>query len=546
MKRAYAWWRLAAALLALLVLGACGGNESPTGSAEAPADSGAASGGTKDKVLFIGTVSEPGTVNPINPIGGNVAYVINGIFNDALFDMDDSYSFSPKLAESMETTDNQTFVFKLNPKAAWNDGTPFTTEDVAFTLQTALHAKVDTYHNFNFLEGVNQAGKLEEGQTEISGLKIIDARTFSIRTKQPINRIVIQDRFAARLHFIPKHVLKDVAPEQMNVHPYFQNPNVTTGAFRFVAFKKGAYLEFARNEHYYRGIPKVDKVFVKIVPAANLVGQLETGELHMNSNGGVIPIADFDRLKSLNGLAVDVGEPSNANQLIFNVKAVPLKVRQAIPYALNRKMIVDKLFQGQAEIVDGVVPSNHPNYNSSQPTFEYNPEKAKQLLAESGWDMNRPLSFYVPTNDKGRELAAEIVAQNLQAVGLKVNLQKFDFATMLQKIKKVDYEMAIFSRSTTVDPSFYFSNWYNTGGGNNWFNYSNPEMDQLIAEGEREVDPIKQKAIYNKVQELLLRDLPTLGVYSAKDFMPVSKKVKVGKPKSFGMYNNIYEWDLSN
>ncbi|WP_240344285.1 ABC transporter substrate-binding protein [Paenibacillus sp. SYP-B3998] len=115
--------------------------------------------------------------------------------------MNEKFEFLPKLAQSVETKDNQTFTVKLNPAAKWNDGQPFTTADVAFTLKTALHPKVETNFKLIFIEGLNAAGKLDEGKTEISGLKIVDVKTFEVRTKTPVDPLIFKERFGTKVFF---------------------------------------------------------------------------------------------------------------------------------------------------------------------------------------------------------------------------------------------------------------------------------------------------------------------------------------------------------
>ncbi|MFS0838424.1 ABC transporter substrate-binding protein [Paenibacillus sp. 1P03SA] len=306
---------LAAVITGLSACGAPAASPSSSPNQGAEPGQGAKAGG---KTLYIGIVNAPMTLSQINDQGDSASDNVIALLNDSLLNLNDKFEFTPKLAESVETKDNQTFIVKLNPSAKWNDGKPFTTADVAFTLQTALHPKVETYFKLNFIEGLNQAGKLEEGKTEISGLKIVDDRTFEVRTKTPVDPLLFKERFGTKVFFLPKHILKDVPPEQISTHPYFQKPEVTVGAFKFANFVKGQYAEVVKNPNYYLSPAKLDKIFIKVLPAANLVAQLQTGEIHMNSLPvGLIPITEYEKVKALPNVELTTSNPSIPPETVF-------------------------------------------------------------------------------------------------------------------------------------------------------------------------------------------------------------------------------------
>ncbi|GGI45487.1 peptide ABC transporter substrate-binding protein [Paenibacillus marchantiophytorum] len=527
----------------LLILAACSSQTTGTTTSEtSPKPTGTSSEG--QKIIYIPTFSPTLTVSPINNQGSGASTIVISLFNDPLYDLNDNLEFVPKLAKSIETKDNQTFIFKLDPAAKWSDGQPFTADDVAFTLQTALNAKVDTTFNFSFIEGLNAAGKLDSDKSAISGIKVIDSTTFELKTKQPIALTVLQERFANKIYFIPKHILKDVPVEQINAHPYFQNPEVTIGPFKFVKFVKGAYVEVAKNTSYYRGVPKLDKIFFKDVAAETILPQLQTGELHMNTLPfGTIPITELEKVKALPNFDVSVSESAEPLVAFFNTETVPLKVRQAIPYALNRELLVSQLLKGQGSVVDGPIPANHPNYNKRIELFTYQPDKAKALLKESNWDVNKPLRVLIPTGNAIRQHASELLVENLEKSGFKVQAEKYDYPSLIAKVRKFDYDIAIYNTSFFIDPSSYFSN-LKSDSANNYTRYKNPQADELITLGESETDPAKRKVIYDQLQEIHHTDLPHLSLYTEKKIAAVSKKVLVGKPLRLGMFNNVNEWDL--
>lgn len=509
-------------------------------------DSGTTDKAQEPKILNIGIVNAPVTLNLINTQDNSASLVPINLLNDALLDVTESAEFIPKLAESIETKDKQTYRVKLKSNAKWNDGTPFTTSDVAFTLKTALHSKVDTSFKLQFIEGVNDFGKLDEGITDIKGLNVIDSTTFEIKTKTPIDPLVFNERFGVKVNFLPEHILKDIDPEQISTHEYFQKPTVTIGPYKYGNHEQGQYVEVTKNENYYLDIPKIDKIFIKVLPAANLVAQLQTGEIAMNSLPvGLVPITDYDKVTSFENVNVTSASASEPAELFFNIeKLSDKKVRQAIAHALNRPLIVEQLLKGQAEIIDGGIPSSHPYFNKDIKPYSYDPEKAKQLLQEAGWDFNRKLVFLIPVGNKVREQAADILVQNLESVGFKVDVQKFDFSTLIDKVEKGEHDITIFTRDYYIEPSLYFTT-YRSYDPDSVIRYNNPLVDKLIQQGEQEIDEAKRHDIYNQLQEILHDEVPTLAVYSEKRLQVVSKKVLIGKPLNLGTFNNVNQWDLT-
>ncbi|MBA9086216.1 peptide/nickel transport system substrate-binding protein [Fontibacillus solani] len=545
-------------LIFTLLLSACANSSKPNNTATSNSDSQpeqsqqtVSDNGTSDKVqepkiLNIGIVNAPVTLNQINTQDNSASLVPINLINDALLDVTESAQFIPKLAESIETKDKQTYRVKLKSNAKWNDGTPFTTTDVAFTLKIALHPKVDTSFKLQFIEGVNDFGKLDEGITDIKGLHVIDSTTFEIKTKTPIDPLVFNERFGVKVNFLPQHILKDIDPEQLATHEYFQKPTITIGPYKFANYEQGQYVEVTKNENYYLDIPKIDTIFIKVLPAANLVAQLQTGEIALNSLPvGLVPITDYDKVTSFENVNVTSASASEPAELFFNIERLPdKKVRQAIAHALNRPLIVEQLLKGQAEIIDGGIPSSHPYFNKDIEPYNYDPEKAKKLLQEAGWDSDRKLVFLIPVGNKVREQAADILVQNLESVGLKIDVQKFDFPTLIDKVEKGEHDITIFTRDYYIEPSLYFTT-YRSYDPDSVIRYNNPLVDKLIQQGEQEIDEAKRHDIYNHLQEILHDEVPTLAVYSEKRLQVVSKNVLVGKPLNLGTFNNVNQWDLT-
>lgn len=537
-----------ASLIALFVVSACSGStktvSNPTSGDNKPIET--AKPSTGKKTVSIGLSNAPGAFNPINATDSTAGVLVSVLF-DPLMSLDEAtLKFLPKLADSIETKDNLTYTVKLNPKAKWTDGNPVTADDVIFTVQLIGNPKVTAKatSSYALLEGFDSKGQLPAGGGEIPGVKKIDDYTIQYKMVAPTDENLFKSRFAT-INTLPKHIFKDVDPEKLNQHPFMQKPNVTNGAFKFVTNEKDQYVEFEANKDYFRGAPKLDKVFFKFMPSANIVAQLQSGEIDMNYPGlGTIAVQDFEKVKSMPNIKTISGKPLNYQMMYYNMQTIPnAKVRQAIAYAMDRKTIVDSLLKREGEIMDVPYTSIHPNYKKDLKPYPYDPAKAKALLQEGGWDFNKTLNFVVPTGNKSREQSADIIVENLKAVGVKATIQKVDLATVLQLGKKHEFDLLLLGLTFSIDPDL--SMYLQTNNTSyNYSGYSSKEMDDLLIKGLKEMDPAKRTAIYNDIQDIIVRDLPQISLYADYRLGAVNKRVKVGVTKDLNMLADLNQWDV--
>jgi peptide/nickel transport system substrate-binding protein len=537
------------AIFTLLFLAACSGG-SDTASTDKPKDSGKTDSNSKSNSdassMFIGLVNPPTGFNPINS-GDVAAMFIQKYFQDTLLEMDGPLNFVPRLAESFESTDGQHYTIKINKDAKWTDGTPVTSDDVAFTINTIANPKSETTQGANIamLAGLEPNGKLPEGQTELSSIKIVDDKTLELTTTVPVDPNYMKELFGLNILILPKHILGEVAVEELAKHPYMQNPTVSSGAFKFVKYEKDQYVELEANKDYYAGAPKLEKLFIKIMPAPNLVAQLQTGELDFNVSKGIgkIAVQDFDTVKGLENVKTHVEPTIGFQTMYFNNTKIPKDVRKALSMAVDRNLLVEKLLKGYGEVLEGPYSSVSPFHDESAGKIEYNPEEAKKMLEEAGFDFNTPLELVVPIGNKVREQSAPIIAQSLEKIGVKTKITNYDFPTIMQKGKAGEFDLLLIGFTLTLDPDV--SQVYATGAAYNFMQYSDPEMDALLVKGKQEANSEARKAIYKEILTKIVDDVPVLSLYSDHDFAGINKRVEYGAPKVFGMHHNLQLWSVS-
>jgi peptide/nickel transport system substrate-binding protein len=536
--------RLIRGLLAVITAGvlvlaaACGGTKGGTTSQ------------TGGDTLFIGTVNPIASWNAINQ-GDTAGQWAMSFVMDSLLVQPEPLDFQPKLANSIDTEDNKTYTVELNPNAKWSDGKPVTADDVMFTLNLIAHPDSATTegNNMTMFTGTDdKTGKLPKGETEIPGLKAVDEHTVEFKMKTPVDANWVKEMVGTGFSILPAHVLADIAPADFDDSEFAQQPTVFSGPYKIANYTQNVSLELTANSDYYLGAPKIKTVIQKFMPAANLAGELQSGAIQMNSGGGIgnIPITDLPTMQKMENVEVKVNPTVSYQTMQFNTaNLTDRRLRLGIAHAINRQQIVDQLLKGNAEILDGPFTSQSPYSDTELEPIPYDPEKAKQLIAESGWDTKKPIKFLVPTGNATREQAADVIEQNLKAVGLNVKAERYDFPTVLAMEQDGKFDLGLVGLSPSVDPDV--SSWRLSTGPSNHSNYDKPINDELLIKAKQEPDPEKRREIYRQLQELWQQDMPILTTYSEHWVGAKSKTLKVGGPKPFwnGTIANLQDWELA-
>jgi peptide/nickel transport system substrate-binding protein len=526
---------VAVSISILMLTAACGGTKG----------GGAATGEGSD-TLFIGTVNPPASFNPINQSDSGGQWAL-GFAMDTLLVQTAPLEFEPKLADSFDTQDNKVFTVALNPKATWSDGEPITAEDVVFTFNLIAHPDSATAlgQNMSMFAGTDTAGKLPKGETELPWLKAVDEHTVEFRMKSEIDPNWVKEMVGTAIYILPSHALKNEDPAKFGESKFAAMPDIFSGPYKITKYTNNVNVEYAANESYYLGNPKIARMIMKIMPAPNLAGELQTGSIHMNSGGGIgnVPITDLPTMQEMTGIKMSVNPTLDYQTIQFNTKALTSKeLRQGMAHAINRKQIVDQLLKGEGEIVDGPYTSQSPYLDKSLNPRAYDPELAKELIAKSGWDVKKPIKFVVPTGNATREQAADIMQQNWKAAGLNIQAERYDFPTTMAMEQDGKFDVGLMGLSATVDPDV--SNQLASTGGFNLSQYDNPKSDKLLAQAKAEPDPAKRKEIYAELQKIWQEDVPVLTTYSDRWIAAKSASLEVGGAQFFypATTANLQDW----
>jgi len=500
----------------------------------APPTPGAATGG----VVRLAIPGDP----IMNPIVGNDASAIP--FNRTAFSFltrPDPADLQPRpdLAESWEhNADSTAWTFKLRKDVKWSDGKPFTADDVKFSIEAHQNP-------------VNNS-TLRTTMSVVDKMAIVDPSTIRFELKQPVGPFPTIISYNAGI--VPKHVL-DGTDLPKNVEFNTKRP-VSTGPFIIDEVVAGDHYSLKANPSYFRGRPKLDGIIFKVLNDVNTqVAQLKSGELDF----AVIAPSNISGLEGAANVKIVTAPYIGFYHLSFNYQLqlfADKRVRQALVTAIDRPGIIKSVMLDRAQAgVTPFPPIFKWAFDSSLKPIPYDPNRAKQTLAELGWTAGadgilqkdgKKFSFTLDadTADPARQQSAVIAQQNFKAIGVDAQLRVRPFAAYVPDLVGKKYEAHVGFWVLPPDPDF--TNYYATGAGFNTINYSNPEIDKLIAEGRASSDVDKRKQAYFRMQQIMLDDVPGAILFYPQDIQAMNKNL-VGIPslpfREALQYSN--EWSLN-
>ena len=425
---------------------------------------------------------------------------LDGLIFDSLVELDGQRIPHGDLAEKWETPDPRTYIFHLRSGVKFHNGRPLTSADVKYSFDSVLDGTVTS----------PKRGSL----AIIQSIDTPDAATVVFHLREP---------FAGFLWLVPRETF-GIVPAGAGA--FLGNRLVGTGPFRFVSAKQDDDVIVERNDQYFGKVPKISRVRFRVVPDA-IVRALElrkgSSDVEVNSlTPDMIPILRQQP-------AIDVTEsPGTIFQyLAFNFEDAALakrEVRQALAYATNREEIIRYLYRGQAHPADGPLPKTSWAYEPGILRYEYDPQKAEQLLDASGFP-RRPeaggirvkLTLKTTTEESARLLGA-VLQEQWRKVGIDLELRPLEFATLFSDMARGNFEIYTLQwigANNDADTFFryIFDSKMIPPAGANRGHYRNPEVDALLDEARVESDQEKRRELFSKVQKIIAEDLPYVSLW---------------------------------
>jgi peptide/nickel transport system substrate-binding protein len=500
-----------------------------------------------DDIVNIGVTDTLGTLNPLLMDGGEINKYATSLMFLPLVELNSKLEFEGEIADSVTTEDNKNFIVHIDEKATWSDGEKITADDVVYTaLRLTSPVIGNTSMMYYVFEGVGDDGFTEEGAESIDGIKAIDDATVQFTTKDEMSLTTFENSYARYLMTLPKHVIEQYSEEELKTADWFNHPDVVSGPYMVTDFDVDHYISYKANENYWKGAPKIAKLNIKIVSGSQLYAGLQSGEIDITQpTMSVIPQEDYDSIEGLSNVNVVYGEPVTNQSVFIQTKNVPdVRVRQAMLYAIDRKMVLEQLLKGKGEVVDGFLSSASPFYDDGIVPVEQDVEKAKELLAEAGWDGSQTLRFYVNSGDGAFVNAANVFVAQWAAVGIKVEVQTVDFATLMSVAGTNDYDiLAVQYTYAPVDP--YPDVAWLLGGEESWTGYGDDSVNEALAKTQTTSDIDEIKGLYSVVDQKVQEDVPMFSAYIVSAQAAVNKRLVNATPSVYGFFNNVEQWEIT-
>lgn len=535
MKKGYL---LVALLLAMLMISACSDGEVAVQGEEKDGGESVESGGK----LMLGTTAAPTLFNPYYSTDTSSS-TLEGFMFSGLVTVDEDFNPEGDLAESWEFSDDGlTWTFHLRENVKWHDGEDFNADDVVFSYGIPLDE-----------EYVGPRGLPFEIIDEINK---IDDYTVEFVLSEPYAPFIT---ITAQFEVLPKHILGDVPIEDLGKDKFNTKEPIGTGPFKFKEWKEGEYIELVANEDYYLGKPKLDGIIYKIVPDMNtLMAQLEVGDINMT---GISPqyIETAKKLEEKGKVVVTSG-PANAFEYIgYNLRNELFqdkKVRQALTHAIDKESIVTAILDGAGTVADGPGSPANWAFNPDMPKFEYDPELAKKMLKEAGWEPNsegilekdgKKFEFVLKTTSANevRQQIAEVAQQQFKEIGIKTTIEVLEWSAYVEQTSppnwNFDAMVAGWSIGSDPDPTWF---WHSSEieNGLNYNGYSNEKVDELLSENTKISDLEERKNIIAEADSIVAEDQPNTFLYYVEGSLANSPTLHGPSYNASNTYYKIHEW----
>ena len=493
------------------------------------------------RTVVIGLDAEPENLDPRNYNFNPATFAVSWrLFEPLLIHDTRRGALIPGLAERYEPLTPARYRFDLRQGVTWHDGQPFTADDVAWTL-TRTPDRIKEY----LLDPANP-------------VEIIDRYTIIVNTAGEVGPFLLQT-VALNWRILPRHIYEPlyahyramsdsellqvlaavgVAPGEGETpleralfevergalwqEPTDANGNplyIGTGPFRFRRWERGAQIVMTANDAYWGGRPHIDRLVWRWeADAAARLAALEAGDFDLILDA---PESEIERLRADEDIEIIASPGLNYRALTLNLRTPALsdlRVRQAIAHAIDVDALVNLFPPGMATRTCAPLPASSPFNSDAALCYDHDPDKARALLDEAGWNPATALRLTITEGDLPEAAA---IRDALAEVGVMVNLETVDRDTHRLVVTQGRAEMALYTFANVVDPDHMYwvfhGDWLGAGkaaGAGGIFGYDDPDVNAWTVQGQTTADPEARRQAYDQAQRKIAQDLPAIFLYS--------------------------------
>ena len=475
---------------------------------------------TKKDTLVFAQLTEARALNPHTSTDQYSQRVIANIY-DRLVEVDADMNIVPSLATSWEIVDDNNTLFHLRKGVHFHTGKEFKASDVKYSIENAMASP--------------NLGSL---YTLFDEVEVVDDYTVNIKTKKP---------FGALLYHL-SHKSASILNEDFVEDNSGDINQVAdgTGAYSLDSWIAGDYILLKKNKNYFMGEPAIEFIKIRSIAEENskVIG-LETGEIDIAAD-----LESMSRNTVLENKDLVLAETSSFSTqfLGMNVEKKYLddiRIRKAIVMAIDKDLIIETILMGAMENANSFLAPGVFGYSSEAHTYSYNPEKARELIKETGYE-NIELTL-VTSNNTTRTQVSEVIQAHLKEVGIDLNIEIVEWGTFLSTTASGEAELYMLGWSPSTGDADYGlvpnTHSENKGTGGNRSFYENKELDKTLDAAKEELDLEKRKELYARAQDIINEDAAYLPLYYQLSNAGVRKDVK-GYVQTSANYPYFYKYSF--
>jgi peptide/nickel transport system substrate-binding protein len=504
----------------------------------------------RDDTIIIGIEKPNGIMTP-GYSTSSYDWAVTGIMFDDLVGTDLAGQPAPNgVAKSWEySKDGKTLTFNLRDDIKCWDGKPLTAKDVAFTYTLTCDSSYEGKWDM-VSTGLVGAEEYNKGEADkVEGIKVIDDYTISLTFKE-VNAQAIYD---VSIKVLPEHYYgKDYKQGHTEYMEALHHDPLGYGAYKFQNLKEGQEISFVSNPDYFKGAPKIKNVIYKYTENDTRLALLLNGEVDFSADIDV----SLDNIEEARGAGfLDIGITPNPGYgyIGFNcarTKFSDKRVRQALTYGLNRHDIIENVYGDNGFVLNVPQVTVAPSYpgKDNLNTYEYNPEKAKQLLDEAGWKMGDDgfrhkdgeklsIKYLAILPHSVNEIIIPMAEINYKDIGVEFITEGTDFNTLCDKVQGKAHDYDAFFLAYGINPDPNPESVYASWGVQNDYGYKNDKLDSLIKGAKKELDETKRNEMWKECFQIINEDLPLMFMYQRKNMIISNHRFQGFE---YGIYHDWY------